>query len=208
MTEFYVVYTASFVVPLMFDSWRIALFGLGLQGLLLGVVAVSHREPWSAQIAVEYTYLFLIRGIVVPYYLLGIAQATPPRGQTSLIRKDAWQWLFAGSLLVIAFMFGSRLCANSPTEAVQVGTAAGAVLIGMLILSNQDQRLGQVIGLLTFEGGITLIELLSPHAMPTWVGVGVSAVFLWLLLVCGQFLKIPQTGNFPDNPSGKDTRTS
>lgn len=74
------------------------------------------------------------------------------------------------------------------SEALQVGVAASAILIGLLVLANQHHPLGQIVGLLTFEGGLTLVELLSPHAMPLPVYAMVSLVFVAFVLTSGQYL--------------------
>jgi hydrogenase-4 membrane subunit HyfE len=86
-------------------------------------------------------------------------------------------------------VFGNRMSPNNLTVAMHVGTAAGSIVIGLLVLANQNHPLGQIIGLFTFDGGITLVELLAPHgALPVSVSAGVSLAFLTLVLTCGQYL--------------------
>lgn len=54
------------VIPLMFQSWRIAILSLGVQGLLSGAIVSSHGHEMSAQLIYEYVYLFGVRGIFLP----------------------------------------------------------------------------------------------------------------------------------------------
>ncbi len=187
-SDLFVLYVAAVVVPLMFQSWRVAILGLGAQGILLGSILASHQHPWSGQLVFEYAYLFAIRGIVLPWYFFRRQRDHTGESEFVLIRKNLFQWLIAASLVLVSFMFGSRLSPNNPAEAWQVGTAASALLIGLLILCHRSGPLGQIVGLFTIEGGIALIELLSPHAMPFPVAIGVSIVFVLLMLTCGLYL--------------------
>ena len=60
--------------------------------------------------------------------------------------------------------------------------------------------IGQVVGVITFEGGLTLVELLSKHAMPLEVYVGISIVFIVLILTLVQFVN-----SFKNMPSEGDS---
>ena len=162
--------------------------GLGVQGCLLGLILVEHHHPWSGELLFEYANLFVIRGLFVPWLLFRSMRGHDTPGSFSLISKNLVQWVLAFLLVVVAFVFGDKLAPDDSLEALQVGTAAGATLIGLLVLSNQTHPLGQTVGLLTFEGGVTLVELLSPHAMPLPVYLGVSLVFVVFVVTCGQYL--------------------
>jgi hydrogenase-4 membrane subunit HyfE len=188
MTNLCIAYVAAFFLPLLFHSWRVAVLGLGVQGLLLGMILAAHHHPWTSQLVFEYASLFLIRAVFVPWSLFRGMQGHEMPSDFSLISKNLIQWMIAFLLLVEAFVFGGKMSPGDPHEALQVGTAAGSILIGMLVLANQTHPLGQIIGLFMFEGGITLVELLSPHAMPFPVSIGVSLVVVVFVLTCGQFL--------------------
>jgi len=206
MTNLFIAYVAAFFLPLLFHSWRVAVLGLGVQGLLLALIMSAHHleEAWDVPLYFEFTSLLLVRAVFVPWYLFRrmrsdqsapLTQPSPPGGEGgvrgsefTLVSKNLVQWTLAFLLLVIAFVFGDKISPHDPNEALQIGAAAGAILIGLLVLANQNHPLGQIIGLFTFEGGVTLVELLSPHAMPFPVMVGVSLVFVFLVLICGHFL--------------------
>jgi hydrogenase-4 membrane subunit HyfE len=137
--------------------------------------------------------LFCLRGILAPWFLYYKVSTEFKGPDFSLIGKNLFQWASAAILLAVGFMLGNKLAPDDPSEALQVGTAAGCILIGMLILSNQTNRLGQVVGLLTIESGMALTELLSPHAMPFAVSVGVNALYVALLFTIGIYLKKTST---------------
>ena len=213
MTNVLIIYVATYFLPLLFHSWRVALLGLGLQGMLLAVLA-AHRHPtWSLELVCECIFLVAIRGLFLPWYLqrrmrraedetevlaylmlVPYSQYRAMQGLAvgndfSLIAKNLRQWTLAFVLLVMAFLCGYKMSSSSnQDEALHVATAAGSILIGLLILANQNHPLGQIIGLFTCEGGIALIELLTPHALPIPVSVLVSLWFVVLVLTCGGYL--------------------
>ncbi len=188
MNDLYLAFVAAYFVPLLFQSWRVAILGLSTQGILLSCVPALHAHQWSGQVVFECVALFCLRGLLAPWLLYqfnGLGERS-----FSLIGKNLFQWAGAALLLALAFILGNHLAPNSPVEAMQVGTAAGCILTGMLILANQSQRFGQAIGLLTIESGMALVELLSEHAMPFSVAIGVQVVFAGLLFTIVIFLRI------------------
>jgi hydrogenase-4 membrane subunit HyfE len=205
-TDLFLLYVAAVVVPLMFQSWRVAILGLGAQGLLLGAILASHHQPWSAQLVFEYVYLFAIRGVLLPWYFFHRKWAQGNDKEFVLIRKNLFQWLLAALLVLLAFMLGEKLAPENAEEAWQVGAAASGVLIGLLILCHQSGPLGQIVGIFTIESGIGLIELLSPHAMPFPAAVGVSAVFVLLMLTCGMYLGQLPASTVPSEPGSTEDK--
>jgi len=188
MTNLFIAYVAAFFLPAFFRSWRVAVLGLGVQGFLLALILAIGHEPFTWSVAYEFASLILIRAVLVPWYLSHRMREFDTTSDFALISKDLFQWVLAFGLLAVAFVFGNKMSPDDPQEALQVSTAAGSILIGLQILANQNHPLGQIVGLLTFEGGVTLVELLSPHAMPFPVSVGVSIVTLTLVFVCGTYL--------------------
>jgi hydrogenase-4 membrane subunit HyfE len=204
MTNLLIAYVAAFFLPLLFHSWRVAVLGLGVQGMLLSLIAFTHHGDWSVQLLFEGLSLFLIHGLFVPWYLFRMMRGDQLAREFPLVSKNLLQWLLAFLLLVVAFVFGSKMSPNNPQEALQVGTAAGSILIGLLVLSNQIHPLGQIIGLFTLDGGMTLVELLSPHAMPFPVSIVLSLVFFAMVVTCGNYLTRfqvipPSSDNVEDN---------
>lgn len=187
MTNLFIAYVAAFLLPMLFHSWRVAVIGLGVQGMVLGMICIGTHD-FSQSVLLEAIALFAIRGVLVPWFLFKTMRGHELPTSFSLIKKSLSQWTTAALLVVLAFMFGSKMSDEGTSEALQVGVAASAILIGMLVLANQNHPLGQIVGLLTFEGGLTLVELLSPHAMPLPVYAMVSLVFVAFLFTSGQYL--------------------
>lgn len=193
MSDLFVAFAAAFFVPLLFQSSKVAILGLAVQGILLSMVPATHVHTWNAQLLLECISLFILRGIVAPWMIYRGAQSTLKGKDFSLIGKNIFQWSIAALLMAAAYYLGQHLAPESAEESLQVGTAAGCILIGMLVLSNQTNRLGQAIGLLTIESGMALVELLSPHAMPFSVSIGVNLVYIILLVTLRIYLKNPSS---------------
>jgi hydrogenase-4 membrane subunit HyfE len=71
----------------------------------------------------------------------------------------------------------------------------------MLLVANQRQRVAQLVGLFTFEGGVTLVQLLSPHAVPFPVQLGVTVIDVLFVLTLGHYLaRFPEIVP-PDEPA-------
>lgn len=187
MTNLFVVFVAAFLLPLIFHSWRVAVLALGVQGFLLGLILLATHEMSPATM-IEASNLFFVRAIVVPWILLRCMGRYKMESDFSLIKKSAGQWTFALIIVVLGTVFGRMMAPEDPLESFQVGTAAIAILTSFLILANQQHMIGQIVGVITFEGGLTLVELLSPHAMPLPVYLGISTVFLCLLFTFADYV--------------------
>lgn len=189
MINLLMVYLCALAFPLLFSSWRVALLGLSAQGIILGVILHGGHGSVSGSEALEYLNFWIVRTCLVPFILFRQMRRAAPLSNFFLIPPNFVQWMVTGSLIAMSYMFGERLSPNNDVEAVHIGTATASILVGMLILSNQTQPIGQVIGLLTIEQGFALVELLSQHPMPVAGHIGVSLIFLLLLLVCGYFVR-------------------
>jgi hydrogenase-4 membrane subunit HyfE len=188
MTNLFIVYLAAVVVPVFFPSWRVAVHGLGLQGLMLSFVLIAGHELDSLAVLVEFGCLLLIRAVFVPWYLFRKSDPKSTPRNFSLVGTTLWQRSLVLLLTTVGFVMGLAMGHGDTRETVQIGTAASSLLVGMLMVANQRQPAAQLVGLVTFEGGVTLVEMLSPHAMPFPVLLGVTAIDVFFILTLGQYL--------------------
>lgn len=188
MTNLFIVYLAAVAVPAFFPSWRIAVLGLGLQGLMLSFVLLAGHEFDSAAVVVEFGFLLFIRAAFLPWYLFRKSDSKSASRNFSLVGDSLWQRSLVILLIAIGFAAGLATSQGDTRETVQIGTAASSLLVGMLMVANQRQPAVQLVGLVTFEGGVTLVELLSSHAMPFPVQLGVTAIDVFFVLTLGQYL--------------------
>lgn len=188
MTNLFIVYLAAVVVPVFFPSWRVAVLGLGLQGLMLSFVLIAGHELDSPVVLVEFICLLLIRAVFVPWYLFKKSNPKSTPRYFSLVGTTLWQRSLVVLLTAVGFAMGLAMGQGDTRETVQIGSAASSLLVGMLMVANQRQPAAQLVGLVTFEGGVTLVEMLSPHAMPFPVLLGVTAIDVFFVLTLGQYL--------------------
>lgn len=188
MTNLFIVYLAAVVVPAFFLSWRVAVLGLGLQGLMLSFVLVAGHGLDSPAVLVEFVCLLLIRAVFVPWYLFKKTDPKSTPRNFSLVGPTLWQRSMVVLLTAVGFVMGPAMGQGDTRETVQIGTAAASLFVGMLMVANQGQPAAQLVGLVTFEGGVTLVEMLSPHAMPFPVLLGGAAIDVFFVLTLGQYL--------------------
>lgn len=188
MTNLFIVYLAAVIVPAFFLSWRVAVLGLGLQGLMLSFVLLAGHEIESPAVVVEFICLLLIRAVFLPWYLFRKSDTKSTPRNFALVGTTMWQRSLVVILTAVGFVMGLAMGQGDTRETVQIGTAASSLLVGMLMVANQRQPAAQLVGLVIFEGGVTLVEMLSPHAMPFPVLLGVMAIDVFFVLTLGQYL--------------------
>lgn len=190
MSALVAAFVVVLAVPLFFGSWRLALAGLGLQSLvvLAMMLGAAAHAPSAATAVTLVVDLALVRGLGGPLVLARAARGVaPPRFDT--LPGDLFQWAVALLLVAAGGSFAWRLFPDDPARAVHVGTAAAEVLIGMFIVSQHPTALGQAIGMLTIENGAVLLEALLGYHWPTPVHLGLTAVFVGLVVLVASFLR-------------------
>jgi hydrogenase-4 membrane subunit HyfE len=197
VTNLFIVYLAALAVPTLFASWRCAVFGLGLQGLILSLVVLA-RHTIEPIVIVEFGCLLLIRGVFVPWYLLRKVNPGSAEREFSLVGSSLGARILVLLVLTLGLGVGSAMGKGDAREVIHFGTAVSALLVGMLMVANQGQPAAQLIGLFTFEGGVTLTELMSPHAAPFPVQLGIALLDLLFVLTVAQYLaRFAELGSTP-----------
>lgn len=184
------------VVPLFASSWRVSLFGLALQGLLLGWIAASDLSPHaapSAAAAILLVDLFVLRGLVAPKLLHSALTKLniPPRND--VLPPNLLIWTLAGAAVLVAFRFtGLAAFAEAglgPAERAHLTISVAALLLGLLVLASRNSPVSQAIGLLRIENAIALFELGSAHHLPAPVQLGLAVVFLLTAVMVASFAR-------------------
>lgn len=169
-----------------------------LQGVLLGILAVSAHGELAFEIVLVAVAAVAIKGVVIPRLLhKAMRDAAIEREVEPLIG-------FIGSLLVGAI--GTALAVIFSSTLPQIGAApvvAGAhavaatpdtlilpssfatVLTGFIILTTRRKAITQVVGYLILENGIFIMGLALIHAMPFLVEVGVLLDLFVAIFVMG-----------------------
>lgn len=204
MTNLLIIYLAAVVVPPFFASWRVAVFGLAFQGLMVSLILLAGHDVQSPLVIVEFACLMLIRVVFVPWYLL--RKSTPEFTQRSftLVGINLWERTLVACLTLVGFAAALTISSGNARESIQIGTVATSLLVGMLMVANQRQPRAQLVGLFTFESGIKLLELLSHHTMPIPIQIGLTVISVFFVLTLGQYLSRFSEIVPPDNTSERE----
>jgi hydrogenase-4 component E len=157
-----------------------------LQGVVLGILAVTRHGELSVEILAVAIGAVTVKGVVIPRLLhKAMRDAAIEREVTPLIG-------FIGSILVgaigtaLAVIFSSTL----PLRAEDVGSlilpsAFATVLTGFIVLTTRRKAITQVVGYLILENGIFIMGLALIDAMPFLVEVGVLLDLFVAIFVMG-----------------------
>jgi len=188
MTYLFVGYVLALLVSLFFASWRVAFWALAAEFFIAGLILLRGETIESWSIRIQMFDLLILRAIVVPLLLIGALKKLKLAREFDTVPANLVIWLFALVLMIGSYWLGKKLFPNDLREAFHIGTSVSGVLLGLFILSNQNRILGQVIGLLTFEAGILLTEVMGHHNELWELQVGLTLIFLWTILLFFEFL--------------------
>jgi hydrogenase-4 component E len=181
------------LVTLVLLVWRrslrsavvaVAVQGVGLAGLVVGVGLVQHEAE-----------MFAVAGLV-----LGLKAGLVPwvleRGvrRGGVDREEALLNPTAGLLLVVvtttlAYLVSRPVVAALETAPVaglaQVGVPVGLamVLVGFLLLVTRRRAVSQLVGFLTVDNGIATVAFLTTGGVPLLIELGTSFELLLIVLI-------------------------
>jgi hydrogenase-4 membrane subunit HyfE len=182
-----IAFVGVLVVPLFVASWRLSLFGLAGQGLLMAWIghelhpALDSLSAWT-----QMADLVIVRGLGAPIALYAVLRAQRVSARNDVIPPNLMSWTLAIVLVLVAFSFADMLVPVDGDEHSFVAAACAGVLLGLLVLSTQTGPFSQMVGALRIENGIAMFELGGHHdpAMQiaqTVVLVATILLFRWYL---------------------------
>jgi len=147
---------------------------VGLQGVLLGLLAVAAHGGLSGLVVVLALASMLLKGWLIPVILFRAMR------QVAIKREVEPSLGFLPSLLlgafatVLAVAAGSRLpMAETKLAPLLIPAALATVAAGFILITTRRKAISQVLGYLVLENGIFVFGLLLVEAMPFLVEVGV-----------------------------------
>jgi hydrogenase-4 component E len=178
------------IVPLFVASWRLSLFALAGQGLLMA--SISYQLDPSFDSVGPWLRLFdlvVVRGLAAPFVLYAVLLRQRAPSRNDVIPPNLMSWTLAITLVFVAFRFAGLLVPVEGEEHGFVAAASAGVLLGFLVLATQTGPFSQMVGVLRIENGIALLELsgvrsdegLPMQAAQTAVLIGTIAMFRWYL---------------------------
>ncbi|MEW6434311.1 MAG: hypothetical protein AB1730_22660 [Myxococcota bacterium] len=180
MSTLLVALLGVMLLPLFLGKWRMSLFGLACQGLLLGWLAVEgHAEPPDAEGWLRLVDLVVVRGLLAPGLLYVVMRSRDSAARHDVIPPNLLSWTLAGALVLGAFTFAEGLVPEAGDARLQAGVATAGLLLAFFVLGSQSSTFGQMVGALRFENALALFELGAPEPeQPIWLRAGLLVVFL------------------------------
>jgi hydrogenase-4 membrane subunit HyfE len=185
----FICYLAALLISLFISSWRLAFLAVAGESLLTGLILIKTNgfESWPTRIQV--CDLIFVRAVIVPLFLMSLLKKIKSEIDYDIIPANFVIWIFAIMLLIVSFWFGQILSPYEVKISGYIGLPIAGALIGIFILANQISIIGQILGILTLEASIVLTEVISNHHQTWGLQLGLSFVFIWMILIFWSFLK-------------------
>jgi hydrogenase-4 membrane subunit HyfE len=160
MNPVLIAFVGILLVPLFVASWRLSLFGLAAQGLIMAWIAYEGRPELDTVDAwVTLFDLAIVRGIAAPLALYLVLRSHRAPTRNDVLPPNLMSWTLAIGFVLIAFRFADMLVPAEGSEQSFVAVATAALLLGLLVLATQTGPFSQMVGALRIENAIALFEL-------------------------------------------------
>jgi hydrogenase-4 membrane subunit HyfE len=191
-----IAFVGVLLVPLFVASWRLSLYGLAAQGLLMAWIhyqvdpALDTAGAWVVMFD-----LVVVRGLGAPLVLYAVLRSRGATARNDSIAPNLMSWTLALALVFVAFRFGDMLVPVEGSERWFVAGAAAGLLLGLLVLAMQTGPFSQMVGALRIENAIALFELGNRDHDPwmqgaqTLILIATVLLFRWYL----RTLPLPST---------------
>lgn len=187
MNPVLIAFIGVLLMPLFVASWRLGVYGLALQGLLMAWTAYElHPSLDTVSAWITMFDLVVVRGLGAPIALYAVlrAQRVAPRGD--VIPPNLMSWTLAIASVLVAFRFADLLVPVQGNEHSLVAGATTAILLGLLVLATQTGPFSQMVGALRIENGIAMFELGGHHdpamqVAQTVILIATILLFRWYL---------------------------
>lgn len=188
MSPLLIAFVGFLLVPLFVASWRLSLFALAMQGLLMAWISYQLDPSLDSTFAwVRMFDLVAVRGLGAPIALYAVLRSQRASARHDVIPPNLMSWTLAIALVVVAFRFADMLVPIEGNERAFVAGATAGLLLGLLVLATQTGPFSQMVGALRIENGIAFFELAAtdnPLAMQiaqTLILIATVLLFRWYL---------------------------
>jgi hydrogenase-4 component E len=193
MNPLLIAFIAVLLVPLFVASWRLSLFALAAQGVLMASLSYQLDPDLSTPGAwVEMFDLVVVRGLGAPLALYVVLRARHTTSRSDVIPPNLMSWTLAIALVLVAFRFADMLVPVEDSEHSFVAGATAGVLLGLLVLATQTGPFSQMVGVLRIENAIALFELGS-HGHELAIRIAQVVLLIVTILLFQWYLRtLPQ----------------
>ena len=146
---------------------------VAMQGILLGLAPVLLFPGWSAHRMVLAAGTIVIKGLIVPRFLLWAIREASVRREVEP-RLGYGASLVVGTVaLALAFALAERWPLPVEGGGLLVAVAVTTLVHGLFVLTARRKAIMQVVGYIMMENGIYLIGLTQAERVPFLVELGV-----------------------------------
>lgn len=188
MNPVLIAFIGVLLLPLFVASWRLSLFGLAVQGLLMAWISYQlHPALDSVSAWVSMCDLVVVRGLGTPFLLYAVLRGQRAPARHDVIPPNLMSWTLALALVLVAFRFADMVVPAEGNDHSFVAGATASLLLGLLVLATQTGPFSQMVGVLRIENGIALFELGVGHhelfmqVAQTVILVATVLLFRWYL---------------------------
>jgi hydrogenase-4 component E len=190
MNPLLIAFVGVLLVPLFVASWRLSLFGLASQGLIMGWISYQGDPTLRSLDAwVGFVDLVLVRGLAAPLLLYAVLRAQRAPARNDVLSPNLMSWTLAIVLVLLGFRFADMLVPAGGPDQAFVAVATSGLLLGLLVLASQTGPFSQMVGVLRIENAIALFELSGPrHADDAGMRIAQSAILIATILLFRWYL--------------------
>jgi hydrogenase-4 component E len=199
MTGALIAFAIVVVIPLFAATWRTSLFGLALQGALIGWLSLRSVTRLTLDSALTAVDVVVLRAAVAPVLLYLEMRGRNAPARNDVISPNLFSWAIVVGLVVVSFRTADALVPFEGDEQMLVAVAAAAFVLGLFVLAAGRGTLSQIIGVLRIENAVALFELGGParHAVAA-IHAAMSGVLLVSILFYRWYLvHVPRDSDAP-----------
>ncbi|MBK7830222.1 hypothetical protein [Nannocystis sp.] len=178
------------IAPLFARTWRVMFRMLGLQGLLLAIIAYQNLGQHGDDIAVWVLIadLVVLRGLFVPYFLHRMVAGRVRSSELELVPSNLVFWGIAVFIVITALWFGFKIPPVDTLPSLHLGVALTAVLLGLYVLTSRPGRSARSSAPSPSRTAWSCSELLLKHHVALPVELALTGVFLMSIIAFGGVL--------------------
>lgn len=189
MSPLLISFVGILLVPLFVASWRLSLFGLAVQGLLMAWI--SYQLDPALDTAAAWVRLFdlvVVRGLGAPIALYAVLRSQRAGARNDVIPPNLMSWTLSIALVLVAFRFADMLVPVEGNDHSFVAGATAGLLLGLLVLATQTGPFSQMVGVLRIENGIAFFELGAGH-QPLAMSIAQTILLISTVLLFRWYLR-------------------
>lgn len=189
MSPLLIAFVGILLVPLFVASWRLSLFGLAVQGLLMAWISYQLDPALDTAAAwVRLLDLVAVRGLGAPIAMYAVLRSQRAGARNDVIPPNLMSWTLAIALVLVAFRFADMLVPVEGNDHSFVAGATAGLLLGLLVLATQTGPFSQMVGVLRIENGIAFFELGAGH-QPIAMSIAQTIILIATVLLFRWYLR-------------------